>query len=209
MTQREMHKSLLAQIHNFDVDSQYEFETHELNIFLTKAYREVVDKYYSSFEKDEKSRKILSKLVNFEQVTNILSTTDYYNGYKVNLTGVSPSILYMLAEDGILSINPNERVLIKPVTLDSYNSNTDNPFKKPYKELIWRIDVGEAIDQVILIATSRVLAYNLTYLRQPEDIDVTLNTSILINQEVHNEIIERAVQLLLQSKQINNNLKNK
>lgn len=207
MTQRELHKSFLAQIHNYDVDSQYEFQTHEVSIFLTKAYREIVDKYYSDFERSEKSRKILSKLVNVTQVTNITSTNDYYNGYKVNLTGVTPTILYNLSEEGVLESTTPATTLIKPITLDAYAANTDNPFKKPWKNLIWRLDVGDGTQQVILIANSTVLAYNLTYLQQPETIDVTSSTSILINEEAHNEIVDRAVQLALQSIQINSNLK--
>lgn len=207
MTQRELHKSFLAQIHNYDIDSQYEFQTHEIEIFLAKSYRQVVDKYYSVFEKDEKARKILSKLVNVVQVTSITTTTDYYNGYKVDLTGVTPTILYNLSEECILELTHPSTTLVKPVTLDAYAANVDNPFKKPWKNLVWRLDVGDGTQQVILIATSTVLAYNLTYLRQPETIDVTSTSSILINEEAHNDIVDRAVQLALQSIQINSNLK--
>lgn len=207
MTQRELHKSFLAQIHNYDVDAQYEFQTHEIEIFLTKSYRQVVDKYYSVFEKDEKARKILSKLVNVTQVTAITATNDYFNGYKVDLTGVTPTIMYNLSEEGVLESTYPLTTLIKPVTLDAYAANVDNPFKKPWKNLIWRLDVGDGTQQVILISTDVILAYNLTYLRQPETIDVTSSSSILINEEAHNDIVSGAVQLALQALQINNNLK--
>ena len=206
-----MHESFLAQIHNFDVDSEYEFQTHEVNIFMTKAYRQVVDDIYSQFEKTEKARKLLKNLVYVTQVTgaSIVATSDYYNGYDVTLTGVNPAILYMLSEEAILTSRATTPVRIIPVTLDAYATNTDNPFKKPYKDLVWRLDVSNGVEQVILIASEKVIQYNLTYLRQPEEVDVTLTTSLAINSEAHNEIVNKAVQLALQAKQINNTLKNK
>jgi hypothetical protein len=208
MNQKEMLESFLAQIHNFDVDAEYEFQTHEINIFLTKAYRQVVDELYSQFEKTEKARKLLAKLIWTESVA-VSANTTYFNGYKAVLTGVSPAILYMLSEEAIFSRDVNNGVMIKPITLDAYNANTDNPFKKPYKNLVWRLDVGNGIDQVVLIASENVAQYNFTYLAQPEEVDVTLTTSLYINEEAHNEIVNKAVQLALQAKQINNNLKNK
>jgi hypothetical protein len=208
MNQKEMLESFLAQIHNFDVDAEYEFQTHEINIFLTKAYRQVVDELYSQFEKTEKARKLLAKLIWTESVA-VSANTAYFNGYRAVLTGVTPKILYMLSEEAIFSRDVNNGVMIKPITLDAYNANTDNPFKKPYKNLVWRLDVGNGIDQVILIASENVAQYNFTYLAQPEEVDVTLTTSLYINEEAHNEIVNKAVQLALQAKQVNNNLKNK
>ena len=187
-----------------------DYDTNALSGDYATLYTDYIKPFLirqSVFEKDEKARKILSKLVNVTQVTTITATNDYYNGYKVDLTGITPTILYNLSEECILESTYPSTVLIKPVTLDAYAANVDNPFKKPWKNLIWRLDVGDGTQQVILISTDTVLAYNLTYLRQPETIDVTSNSSILINEEAHNDIVSGAVQLALQALQINNNLK--
>lgn len=206
MTQREMGESFIAQIHNFDIDSEYEFQTHEINIFLTKAYREVVDTYYNNFEKSEKDRKILLPLVRTNNVSTITSSSNYTNGYSVSLESISPEVMYILTEE-VTTVGSTNRIQIKPITLDAYTANKENPWKKPYNKLVWRLDVGSGVKNIYLISTFTPLVYYFTYLQQPEDIDITLSTSILINKEAHDNIVSKAVQLALQAKQISNNLK--
>jgi len=208
MTQREMGESFIAQIHNFDIESEFEFQTHEINIFLTKAYREVVDAYYTDFEKSEKNRKILLPLVRSGSVSTIASSNSYINGYSLSLDSISPEVLYLLTEEmAIVGGESTNRLQVKPVTLDSYTANKENPWKKPYKKLAWRLDIGNGVKTIYLISTYTPSVYYFTYLQQPEDIDITLSTSVLINKEAHNDIVSKAVQLALQAKQISNNLK--
>ena len=99
MTQREMNESFLAQIHNFDVGSEYQFQTHEVNIFLTKAYREVVNELYKEFEKSERIRKVLNPLVKSAQIGSFTTSTTYSNAYTVNLASLNPEVLYVLTEE--------------------------------------------------------------------------------------------------------------
>ena len=205
MTQREMHESFLAQIHNFDVDSEYEFQTHEINIFLTKAYREVVDDLYKDFEKDERVRKILNPLVNAGTINSFAASTVYSNGYSVDLSTLDPEVLYVLTEE--LTTSGATKSRVKVVTLDSYTANKENPFKKPYKNLAWRLDIGDGSLLHYIISTYIPTTYYITYLRQPETINVTSANSILINQDVHKDIVDRAVQHALLAKQTNKNLK--
>ena len=205
MTQREMHESFLAQIHNFDVDSEYEFQTHEINIFLTKAYREVVDELYKDFEKDERVRKILNPLVNAGTINFFAASTVYSNAYSADLSTFDPEVLYVLTEE--LTTSGANRSRVKVVTLDSYTANKENPFKKPYKKLAWRLDIGDGSLLHYIISTYIPIVYYVTYLRQPETINVTSANSILINQDVHKDIVDRAVQHALLAKQTNKNLK--
>ena len=204
MTQREMHESFLAQIHNFDVDSEYEFQTHELNIFFTKAYREVVDDLYKDFEKDERTRKLLNKLVYTATLGSPAISTSFTNAYSFDLSTVTPDILYILNEEIVIGSN---KLLVKVVTLDSYTANKENPFKKPYKKLVWRLDVGNGSLTHYIISITLPSSYKITYLRQPETIDVTSSNTILINEDVHKDIVDRAVQHALLAKQTNKNLK--
>lgn len=208
MTQREMHESFLAQIHNFDVDSEYEFQTHELNIFFTKAYREVVDELYKDFEKDERVRKILNPLVNLGSSSTFAASTVFSNAYSVDLADIDPKVLYILSEELQVGYSGSAyRVPIKPVTLDSYNSNKNNPFKKPYKKLAWRLDIGQDSLTHYLISEVGPSVYYFSYLAQPETIDVTLTETIKINEDIHKDIVDRAVQHALLAKQTNKNLK--
>lgn len=205
MTQREMNESFLAQIHNFDVDSEYQFQTHEVNIFLTKAYREVVNDLYKEFEKSERIRKLLNPLVTSAQIGIFAASTTYSNAYTVDLTLLDPEVLYVLTEEVTTTIAT--KIPVKVVTLDSYTANKDNPFKKPYKELVWRLDIGGGSLTHYLISTYTPTSYYITYLQQPEEVDVTSTTSLKINKDVHKDIVDRAVQHALLAKQTNKNLK--
>lgn len=205
MTQREMNESFLAQIHNFDVDSEYQFQTHEVNIFLTKAYREVVNELYKEFEKSERIRKVLNPLVKSAQIGSFIASTTYLNAYTVNLASLDPEVLYVLTEE--VTTTAATKVPVKVITLDSYTANKDNPFKKPYKELVWRLDIGGGSLTHYLISTYTPTRYYITYLQQPEEVDVTSTTSLKINKDVHKDIVDRAVQHALLAKQTNKNLK--
>ena len=208
MTQREMYNYFLAGIHNFDVDSEYEFQTHEVNIFLTKAYREVVDELYAGFEKSEKNRKLLNPLVRTGSSSTLTVSGVYSNAYSVDLSTITPRVLYVLSEEVQIGYSETvNRVPVKVITLDSYTANKENPFKKPYKKLVWRLDVGNGSLTHYIISTYTPTSYYITYLQQPEDIDVILATSILINEDVHKDIVDRAVQHALLAKQTNKNLK--
>ena len=205
MTQREMNESFLAQIHNFDVDSEYQFQTHEVNIFLTKAYREVVNELYKEFEKSERIRKVLNPLVKSAQIGSFIASTTYSNAYTVNLASLDPEVLYVLTEE--VTTTAATKIPVKVVTLDSYTANKDNPFKKPYKELVWRLDIGGGSLTHYLISTYTPTSYYITYLQQPEEVDVTSTVSLKINKDVHKDIVDRAVQHALLAKQTNKNLK--
>lgn len=204
MTQRELGDNFLAQIHNFDVDSEYEFQTHEINMFFTKAYREVVDELYSNFEKDERTRKLLNKLVYSATLGAPAISTSFTNAYSFDLSTVTPDILYILNEEIVIG---SDKLLVKVVTLDSYTANKENPFKKPYKKLVWRLDVGNGSLTHYIISITLPTSYKITYLRQPEDVDIRLTTSLLINEDAHKDIVDRAVQHALLAKQTNKNLK--
>ena len=200
MTQREMGESFIAQIHNFDIDSEYEFQTHEINIFLTKAYREVVNDLYKEFEKSERIRKLLNPLVKSAQIGSFATSATYSNAYSLD-----PEVLYVLTEEVTTTIAT--KIPVKVVTLDSYTANKDNPFKKPYKELVWRLDIGGGSLTHYLISTYTPTSYYITYLQQPEEVDVTSTTSLKINKDVHKDIVDIAVQHALLAKLTNKTLK--
>ena len=207
MTQRELNELFQTLIHNHDVEAGYEFQTHEINDIMTKAYREVVDELYENFERDERSRKLLYPLDNSTTVNTFASSGYYTNAYSADLSAITPKVLYLLTEELTFVGDATTRVNIKPVTLDSYTANKTNPFKKPYKKLAWRLDVGLSnLLTVYIISTVTPSVYYITYLCQPENVDVTSSSPLKINEAVHKDIVERAVKQALLIKQTNKNL---
>lgn len=99
---------------------------------------------------------------------------------------------------------------IKPITHDEYNINRNNPFKKPYEQLLWRMDYqGKALTSNHEIVTDGVITvkyYMLRYYRRPRPIIVGNITPRMIegysnvtecelNSIVHREIIDEAIMI--------------
>jgi len=113
----------------------------------------------------------------------------------------------------------DRRIDVVPVTHDEYNEKVDNPFRKPFLEEAWRLDyssitVGEKTSKVVeLVSSETLFKYQLRYIKYPNPIilsnlanfygdgitltidgESTAMTSEL-NQEIHQEILDRAVEL--------------
>ena len=115
--------------------------------------------------------------------------------------------LYTIQEEASITsadpcYGPATGVEIKPVTHDMYTKNRKNPHKKPYEELIWRMDFSSAAGfkrhELITNATTTVTAYNLRYYKRPRPIVV--DTAVPANdvpseldEIVHRQIVDEAV----------------
>lgn len=109
---------------------------------------------------------------------------------------------------------------IKPISHDQYNELKSNPFQKPDEKIVWRINYNYAeptatFKHIELISPYSLNVYRLRYVEFPKPIILTdlnkgdfigQNLSIdgetnentcLLNQEIHREIIDRAVELAL------------
>lgn len=199
-----------------------EFDEYEKSFFLTKAQEELVVNFYNgknpygdSFESTEELRRYLDNLV----VTKVYSASEQVSG-----TGVSTSsVFYKLPEklafitmeqitygDESLGCYNGSSANVYPITQDEYSRVKNNPFRGPTKYKALRLDAGEGI--VELVSKYRIESYLVRYLAKPEPIiledlpnDLTIDgvnsqTECKLNEILHNTILERAVQIGLQSK---------
>lgn len=199
-----------------------EFDEYEKSFFLTKAQEELVVNFYNgknpygdSFESTEELRRYLDNLV----VTKVYSASEQVSG-----TGVSTSsVFYKLPEklafitmeqitygDESLGCYNGSSANVYPITQDEYSRVKNNPFRGPTKYKALRLDAGEGV--VELVSKYRIESYLVRYLAKPEPIiledlpnDLTINgvssqTECKLNEILHNTILERAVQIGLQSK---------
>lgn len=199
-----------------------EFDEYEKSFFLTKAQEELVVNFYNgknpygdSFESTEELRRYLDNLV----VTKVYSASEQVSG-----TGVSTSsVFYKLPEklafitmeqitygDESLGCYNGSSANVYPITQDEYSRVKNNPFRGPTKYKALRLDAGEGI--VELVSKYKIKSYLVRYLAKPEPIiledlpnDLTIDgvssqTECKLNEILHNTILERAVQIGLQSK---------
>lgn len=199
-------------------------DEYEKSLFLTQAQLDIVISFYSgknstgeSFESSEEFRRYLDALI---------KTKEYTEDDKLDIKGISSkSTLFTLPDDlafiTMEQIEYNDEKLdcpsnniasVYPVTQDEYNRVKNNPFRGPtvYKAL--RLDYGTNIVEIISVYNIGV--YTLKYLSKPEPIiledlpdGLTINgvsevTECKLNEVLHDKILERAVQLALQSRNI-------
>lgn len=146
-------------------------------------------------------------------------TTSEIKGYLVDL----PSLfLYFIEEAVKTSEAPNIFVPVKPITHDFVRANMRNPYTKPWKNLIWRLDFsknisglgneddttlndvyqfGSSFKRTELITNgSTITEYYVRYLSLPRPIVVDETSpenqvSCELDESVHDMIIDEAVKI--------------
>ena len=206
---------------NFGEQNNLAFDEYEKSIFLTKAQEQIVLELYQELEQSEEVRKYLSNLIktaNFapigEQDETLINNN--FKSYKVELGN---TVLFMIYEQCTLSdenncIN-NRIVSVVPTIHDDLDKVLKNPFKSPNSRKVIRLDFDNKIE---LISKYNISNYKVRYLKKPNPIIlVALEDNLSINNGdtkvsngetnpiLHERIVQRAVQLAVQSKVKSNN----
>ena len=197
------------------------FDEYEKSIFLTKAQEQIVLELYQELEQSEENRKYLSNLIktgNYvpvgEQDETLINNT--FKSYKVE---IEDSVLFMIYEQCTLSDENNciNNKIVSVVTTihDDLDKVLKNPFKSPNSRKVIRLDFDNKIE---LISKYNISNYKVRYLKKPNPIIlVSLEDNLSINNGdtevsngetnpiLHERIVQRAVQLAVQSKVKSNN----
>ena len=201
-----------------------EFDEYEKSVYLTKAQEELVINFYNgknpygdSFESTEEMRRYLDALVK----TKVFTMVDALRSIGVSAN----SVLFQLPDD--LAFITMEQITyddeklgcyngstadVYPVTQDEYSRVKDNPFRGPTKYKAIRLDSGDKTVELVL--KYAIKEYLIKYLSKPEPIiletlpngltieGASEQTECKLNSILHHTILERAVQMALQSKGI-------
>ena len=225
MTVQEFKNEFNIHYNAIATQSAPSIDDYELSVYLTKAQLEVIKNYYDpvsnrklkGFENSEKRRVDLKELIK-EYNTNIeISTT-------LGLT--NDSKFYKIPDEVFLIIYESTKCIINncgekdlnviPKTHDEFNIQHENPFKRPNKNKIWRLDISKINnDKVVeLITPNTISNYKIRYIKYPKPIIISdLSTTFPgeglsingftniqqceLDQEIHPEILDRAVELAL------------
>jgi hypothetical protein len=200
-------------------------DDYELSVYLTKAQLEVIKNYYDpasnrklkGFENSEKRRVDLKELIKeFDTNTVITTTLGLTNNSKFfKIPDETFLIIYESLKCNIDNCGETELSVV-PKTHDEFNIQYRNPFKRPNKNKVWRLDISKINnDKVVELITPYIVSnYKLRYIKYPKPIIISnLSTSFPgenlsingftniqqceLDQEIHPEILDRAVQLAL------------
>lgn len=227
MTVQEFREEFNLLYDNISSNAAPGLDNYEISVYLTKAQLEIVKEKYlgsggkASFEGNEKRRRELSRLVNKAEISTFTTPLNPLSPYS-KLASI-PEALFIIHEMVKLSsadecINDTIAEVV-PVSYDEYFSNEENPFRKPNKRRAVRIDGdGDSSLTVELICPHTIDKYFIRYVRYPSPIivsDLTTDPELIglglsidgqtaaqtseLNSGVHREIVDRAVELAIQS----------
>ena len=206
---------------SFSEQNNLAFDEYEKSIFLTKAQEQIVLELYQELEQSEEVRKYLSNLIKTDNYVPVgeQDETLINNNFKSYKVEISNNILFMIYEQCTLSdenncIN-NKIVSVVPTIHDDLDKVLKNPFKSPNSRKVIRLDFDNKIE---LISKYNISNYKVRYLKKPNPIIlITLDDNLSINNGdtkvsngetnpiLHERIVQRAVQLAVQSKVKSNN----
>lgn len=206
---------------SFSEQNNLAFDEYEKSVFLTKAQEQIVLELYQELEQSEEVRKYLSNLIKTDNYVPVGEQDDTLinNNFKSYKVEISNDILFMIYEQCTLSdenncIN-NKIVSVVPTIHDDLDKVLKNPFKSPNSRKVIRLDFDNKIE---LISKYNISNYKVRYLKKPNPIIlVALEDNLSINNGdtkvsngetnpiLHERIVQRAVQLAVQSKVKSNN----
>lgn len=202
MTLEELSNEFDVIINSYDNSQSLVFNEYEKSIYLTKAQEYIIKDLYRNYEGTEELNSYLKTLIKDKTYT-IEDSTNIELDYPDNF-------LYILKEYANINTTckSNSRVDVLPITQDEYNEVVENPFRGS-KSKVLRLEENK----IKLITDLPIVSYTMTYLSNPSPIilidlpnGLTINneskksTTIETSESIHREILDKAVQLAIQSK---------
>lgn len=225
MTANELKFSLLLYYDKMFEYGAPAYDDRQISVILNKAQRRVFNRYYmpnrnkfnEGFESSEKRRGDLEQFIRDITLTSA-DSSDVQIGAHPNgkFYDLPDDFLYALEESVITSDSTPNEITVLPIKHDYYRANINNPYKKPYENLVWRMDFSRTDHgedggddytgrtskrvELILKTGSTLSSYRVRYLIQPPDIlcdEITPSNQIhcILDESLHDEIVDEAAKI--------------
>lgn len=237
MTTNEFFLEFNLLYNNISSNAAPGLDKFEISSYLTKAqlelikeYNGIANKYQKGFEANDKRRVDFKTLVkDYKSTVSIISSDKITNKMYSKFFEIPNDVFLIKYEKGNYNKGScNIEIDIIPITLDEFNESIKNPFKRPYKDLAWRLDYNSTLSNTVeIISSEQLTTYHLRYIKYPDPIILTdlstdpeflgMNLSIdgitteqtcKLDKEIHREILDRAVELAIMDYR-ENSLQNK
>lgn len=211
-----------ARFGSTDNPGTIELDEYEKSLLLTKSQEDLTIELYSgrnsmgtSFEETEEMRRYLSKLVKEAKLEPITTSNDKPLGIDSNSKFFTlPADLWFITYESV-SISDGKcdnmnTMDVYPVTQDEYHKIKKNPFRGANNRRSLRLDLSDGVVEIVSKYT--VTEYYLRYLRKLQPIvlvnlgneqsieGVSVISECELPEILHQRILDRAVQLALQSR---------
>lgn len=192
-----------------------QLDEYEKSVYLTQAQEQIILQLYSgtstSFESSEQIRRSLNSLVStYYPIQNNSTSNNKLEGTKSYIYDLKDDVWFITYES-VLKSNKEDNIEVVPITQDELHRIRKNPFRQENNHRVLRLDCGN--NQVELISKFPIQNYIIRYLRKPNpiilaDLDgLSINgisniTECELHSSLHESILQRAVLLSLESRQI-------
>lgn len=214
--------AVAARFGSTDNPGTIELDEYEKSLLLTKSQEDLVIELYSgrnligtSFEETEEMRRYLSKLVKEAKLEPITTSNNKPLGIDSNSKFFTlPVDLWFITYESVwISDGKCESMKtmdVYPVTQDEYHKIKRNPFRGANSRRSLRLDLSDGIVEIVSKYT--VTEYYLRYLRKLQPIvlvnlddeqsieGVSTVSECELPEILHQRILDRAIQLALQSR---------
>jgi hypothetical protein len=218
MTAAEMKYAILLGIDSIFEGTAPGYNNLQMGTIMNKAQRRVFNEKKKLYDRDETIKRMLAPLNKRASLLegDIVATadtdlTDYIhpNGTLYTL----PSDIAFLTEEYVkiqLTATPtySDPVLVLPITYDYYVKNYNNRYKKPYANLIWRLDYSvegtggppvtgyNYVVELITDGTDTIGDYIISYLRYPIDMVIGTTNCEIKDLNFQDEIVSESIKII-------------
>ena len=172
------------------ISMDLDVRTIDVEYFLNRAQELWTDEMYSLYKGQEELTRRLGSLLVTHTSSAGSTGTGIHGG---QLWVIPPDVRYVTDE----SINTHT-IPVKPVDNNYYNLNKNNTFKKPCPKVIWRMNAGDKLHELIGYTGLTISNYSLDYIKNPSEISIFNDTDCKIGTEWHGEIVDKAIEFAME-----------
>jgi hypothetical protein len=170
-----------------------DIDPYEMSLMLTQAVKDITDMAVSTYEANEESRRLVAGILKYHNSTISTDISEFKKvlKYKVSLPVKLVSILREVP--GLDNCTVAPEVII--ARIDEVNSLLNNPFKKPNKRKVLKLERDKGF--ISIYATEVLRSYAITYIPEIED-DLSIEglkskSETNLPAFVHSKIVDVAV----------------
>tara|TARA_R110000822_G_scaffold302649_3_gene427023 strand:- start:5869 stop:6645 length:777 start_codon:yes stop_codon:yes gene_type:complete len=239
MTTKELDNEFDIRYNSIATNAAPSIDKYEKSVYLTRAQLELVNNYFNpegnkykrGFEQSSKRRADLRELIRPGISTTSSTLTEDESLSEDSQTFRIPDNVYIIIQEKARVIASyadtclgGTYIKVVPKTHDEFNTQENNPFKKPDETVVWRLDMytksyggQNTTDEnkiVELISPYDIDQYKFRYIVYPspiiltnlltdypnEDLSIdgiTAEQTCQLDEHIHSEIVNRAVELAL------------
>jgi len=210
MTVLDMHQAFKIEFDKLDSVNYPNILPEEIDFLLNKAQDRFVKQRYGtnntkrqSFEEIQKRTDDLKRLVKIENITPSPNTQSNID-INAQFVDLPDDYWFTVQERATITYNNchnipvTEKVNVKAIKHDNFNTIISNPFEKPNTQKVLRL-MAEGFTELIHAPNVTINLYHIRYIKEPRRISLINNSTCELSEHTHQEIVNDAVSIALET----------